>query len=72
MIKQIKQWKDYLIELSEIDFEDYPAFISREEDYFLTLLNDNMFIFNSFLSKYVNFSQKNDPFFLRPHVNRFK
>lgn len=58
--------------LSDNELEDYPAFIYREEDYFLTLLNDNMFIFNSFLSKYVNFSQKNDPFFIRPHINRLK
>ena len=39
------------------------------EDYFITLLNDNMFMFNSFLSNYVSFSQKNDPFIMRPFVD---
>lgn len=31
-----------------------------------------MFMFNSFLSRYVNFSQKNDPFMLRPWVSGIK
>ncbi len=35
-------------------------------------MNDNLFIFNSFLSGYVKFGEKNDPFLLRPGVSEIK
>ena len=40
----------------------------KNQDYLVKLLNDNAFIFNSFLSGYVHFSQKNDPFILKPYI----
>ena len=67
VINHIRTWREYLDKISpEIE---YAAFMHKHDDYLIKILNDCEFVFNSFLSKYVKFSFKNDPYILRPHVD---
>lgn len=67
VINHIREWREYLNKISsEIE---YSAYIYKDEDYLIKLLNDCEFMFSSFLSKFVKFSFKNDPFIMRPQVD---
>lgn len=66
-IGHIQAWKEYLGTISpEVEFTSYWH---KGEDYLLKVLNDCEFIFNTFLSRFVKFSFRNDPFILRPWLD---
>ena len=67
VISHIRNWRQNLDQISS-ELE-YPSFKYRQEDYLIKILNDCEFIFNSFLSKFVKFSYKNDPYIMRPFVD---
>lgn len=67
VIEQIKQWKEYLLQISPQAYGDeHIAFYYQNSDYVLKILNDVDFIAQSFLSTKVTFSYKQDPFLMRP------
>ena len=62
MIDEIKRWRDSLGKTDE-----KPIFYTdNQENYLLTILNDNRFIGASPLTQSVTFADKNDPFLLVP------
>lgn len=47
--------------------DEKAIFLSDDqENYLIRMLNDTKFIFTSQLSNFINFGDKNDPFFLAP------
>jgi hypothetical protein len=69
VIEQIKQWKEYLLNINANPYGDeHIAFFFQGTDYLLKILNDVDFIGQSFLSSKITFSFKQDPFILRPYT----
>ena len=69
VIEQIKQWKEYLLEINaNVYGDEHITFYYKGNDYVLKILNDIDFIGQSFLTSKVVFSHKQDPFIMRPYT----
>lgn len=71
LISEIEAWRSSLATIRGTDMFDRLnklriAFIDKELNLLVTLLYDTGFVAQSFLRKWVNFAEKNDPFFIEP------